>query len=315
MKRGFLALFALGLIGLIGFWYLTIPTPITATELARAITSHKPDLANGERIFNIGGCVSCHAAKGAKDDDRLKLLGGQAFKTPFGTFRAPNISQDPDTGIGRWSIGDIVNAVKRGVSPDGRHYYPAFPYTSYARLEMNDALDLAAYLKSLPAVPNHVADHDLTFPFNIRRGLGLWKLLFLKTEPVVALANASEDARRGQYLVEGPGHCGECHTPRNAIGGPDLTRWLAGAPVLDGENGRTPDITPAPKALGNWSSSDISDYLANGMTPDGDFAGGAMAEVVGNLGHIPKSDRDAIAAYLRAIPPLDPVVVAKPASN
>jgi mono/diheme cytochrome c family protein len=306
MKRLLIAVVILGVLGGAGFWLVTAPRPLPADELAEAISSHPPDLRNGELIFNMGGCVACHAAKGAKDADRLKLLGGQALVTPFGTFRVPNISPDRETGIGSWRIADIVNAVTRGVSPDGQHYYPAFPYAGYARMKIEDAIDLAGYLKTLPAVSNKVAGHDLKFPFNIRRGLGLWKLLYLHTGPVIALTNPSDSVKRGQYIVEGAGHCGECHTPRNPIGGPDVTRWLAGAPALEAGAGNVPDITPDAKALGGWSASDIAGYLETGFTPDGDVVGGAMAEVVSNIAKLPKSDREAIAAYLKAIPPVAP---------
>ena len=305
MRRLLLAAIVLGLIAGAGFWWLTIPEPLPVAELAAALASHQPDPGNGERLFNLGGCASCHAGKGAKELERLRLGGGQALVTPFGTFRVPNISPDVKTGIGSWQLGDIVNAVTRGVAPDGRHYYPAFPYASYARLTTADAIDLAFYLKTLPPVDNIVTGHDLSFPFTIRRGIGLWKRLYLRPAAVVALPSASNEARRGQYLAEGAGHCGECHTPRNPIGGPDLGRWLAGAPVLDGK-GTVPDITPDPKALAAWSASDIAYYLEAGFTPDGDAVGGAMSDVVGNLARLPKADRDAIAAYLKAIPPLPP---------
>ena len=302
MKRLIGLFLALGLVGFAGFWILTMPAPLTQADLG----THSPNLANGETMFNVGGCASCHAAKGAKAEARLALGGGQAFDTPFGTFRAPNISPDTETGIGRWSTLDLVNAVTRGVSPDGRHYYPAFPYASYTRMNRDDAIDLAAYLKTLPAVANKVADHSIPFPFNIRRGLGLWKLLFVRPAPVIALpADASPELRRGQYLVEGPGHCAECHTPRNPIGGLDTSNWLAGAPALEGK-GRIPDITPHPGALGKWSTSDISYYLESGLSPDGDAVGGAMAEVVENMAKLPKEDRAAIAAYLKVIPAIAP---------
>jgi mono/diheme cytochrome c family protein len=301
MQRLIKALAILAILGLGGFWVLTIPHPLEAS----AIASHAPDVKNGEMIFNLGGCASCHAAKGAKGDDRLKLAGGQALETPFGTFRVPNITPDPETGVGKWSVLDVVNAVTRGVSPGGRHYYPAFPYASYSRLTISDAIDLAGYLKTLPAVSNKVADHTLPFPFNIRRGLGLWKLLFLKPGPVLALGDVPADVKRGQYIVEGPGHCGECHTPRNPIGGLETSQWLAGAPVLEGK-GRVPDITPHQAALGAWSITDITFYLESGLTPDGDAVGGAMTEVVENMSKISKEDRSAIAAYLKVVPPVAP---------
>jgi mono/diheme cytochrome c family protein len=284
---------------------------MASAALAQAIADHPGDVANGERVFNMGGCASCHAAKGAKDAERLKLLGGQALVTPFGTFYVPNISPDPTTGIGTWSTADVLNALLRGVSPNGGHYYPAFPYDSYTRMTTADAIDLATYLKTLPPIVNRVPDHELKFPFTIRRGIGLWKLRYLKSGPIIALAQPDEGQKRGQYIVEGAGHCGECHTPRNLIGGPDLARWLGGAPLLEG-SGRSPDVTPDPHALGGWSASDISYYLEAGLTPEGDSVGGAMTDVVGNLARLPKSDRDAIAAYLKVIPPLPPAP--KPAS-
>ena len=164
-----------------------------------------------------------------KGDDKLKLGGGLALKTPFGTFYAPNISSDKERGIGGWSVAQFVDAVMRGVAPDGRHYYPSFPYMSYQRMKIADVVDLKAFMDTLPAVANVAPPHDLPPPFRIRRGLGLWKLLFMDYEPFKPIAGASEEVNRGAYLVTGPGHCGECHTPRNIIGGPDYRsrdgRW------------------------------------------------------------------------------------------
>lgn len=299
MKRLVLALLALAVAGAAVFWVLTAPRPLDAA----ALPARQPDLENGRTVFWAGGCGSCHAVKGAKGDDKLLLGGGQAFETPFGTFHAPNISPDEANGIGRWSTLDFVNAMQRGLSPDGRHYYPAFPYASYARMSVEDLIDLAAFMKTLPKVTDANKPHDLPFPFNIRRGLGLWKILYLDPAPVASLpAGASPEAKRGQYLVEGAGHCGECHTPRNPIGGPDRSRWLAGAPALEGE-GRIPNITPDAGTLGKWSAKEIAEYLDTGFTPDYDTVGGTMVSVVDNLSRIAKSDRDAIAAYLKAIPP------------
>lgn len=299
MKRLVLALLAVAIAGAAVFWVLTAPRPLDAA----ALPARQPDLENGRTVFWAGGCGSCHAVKGAKGDDKLALGGGQAFETPFGTFHAPNISPDEANGIGRWSTLDFVNAMQRGLSPDGRHYYPAFPYASYARMRVEDLIDLAAFMKTLPKVADANKPHDLPFPFNIRRGLGLWKLLYLDPTPVASLpAGASPEVKRGQYLVEGAGHCGECHTPRNPIGGPDRSRWLAGAPALEGE-GRIPNITPDAGTLGKWSAKEIAEYLDTGFTPDYDTVGGTMVSVVDNLSRIAKSDREAIAAYLKAIPP------------
>jgi mono/diheme cytochrome c family protein len=291
------------------FWWLTIPERVQAASLP----AHTPDAEAGRRIFDAAGCAGCHAAKGAKGDDRLRLGGGQEFVTDFGTFRAPNISPDPDVGIGRWQPVDLVNAMMHGVSPDGAHYYPAFPYTSYARMKVEDVLDLHAYLATLPAVSQGVAGHSLPFPFNVRRGLGLWKLLYLHPEAVVALpADAPEAARLGQYLVEGPGHCGECHTSRDMFGGARLAEWLAGADNPDGE-GVIPNITPGEGGIGDWTEADISGSFESGFLPDFDTYGGSMVEVQENLARLRPEDRAGIAAYLKLVPPRPDAVRPAPA--
>lgn len=300
MKRLAVALAALAIAAALAFFWLTVPARLPAGAAAGMDAG---DPVAGERIFNVGGCASCHADKGATGDDREKLGGGLALATPFGTFHAPNISPDPATGIGNWSGADFANAMMRGVSPDGGHYYPAFPYTSYARMRPADVADLWAYLKTLPPVGRPNLAHDLPFPFNIRRGLGLWKLLNLSPEPVVAVDVSDLQLALGRYLVEGPGHCGECHTPRDRIGGSDRARWLAGGPAPEGE-GRIPNITPGEGGLGAWSAKDIAYYLETGFTPDFDSVGGAMVAVQGNMARLTAQDREAIAAYLKAVPPV-----------
>lgn len=180
LKRIVIGLAAIGLIGLGLFWWLTIP----ATVAASSLPAHQANLANGQAMFNAGGCASCHAVP--NQPDRLSLGGGLAIPSPFGTFYAPNISPDPGDGIGRWSEADFVTALVKGTSPSGAHYYPAFPYTSYQRATTDDVRDLFAYLKTLAPVSGRVRDHDMPFPFNIRRTLGGWKLLFLDGKPFVA---------------------------------------------------------------------------------------------------------------------------------
>lgn len=283
-------------------WFLSAPEPLTAAQLP----AHEPDLANGERIFYAGGCSSCHAAPDAEGEDKLKLGGGRELVTDFGTFRVPNISPDPETGIGGWSTLDFVNAVVRGVSPADTNYYPAFPYPSYIRMRIEDVVDLKAFMDTLPAVSNRVAGHELGFPFNIRRGIGIWKRLYLSPDPVLDFADPSAAVARGQYLVEGAGHCGECHTSRNALGGPELKEWLAGAPNPEGR-GIIPNITPDPDGL-TWSESEIVDALKTGFKPDFDTLGGNMASVQQNLSHLPDDDLEGIAAYLKAMPPLPDAV-------
>ena len=271
-------------------WWLTRPQRIEPGNLP----AHKPNTANGERLFHAGGCGSCHGER---------LEGGLEIVTAFGTFRVPNISPDPRAGIGEWSDLDFVNAMKSGVSPEGGHYYPAFPYTSYARMGLRDLLDLKAWLDSYEPVAEAVPGHDVGFPWNVRRGIGLWKRLFFDTEPVVSLPDGDDRLQRGRYLVEAVGHCAECHTPRNPIGGLRLQHWLAGGANPDGE-GRVPNITPHPDGLAEWSERDIVRYLKSGFTPDYDTVGGSMAEVQENLARLPDADLEAIAAYLKAVPSL-----------
>jgi mono/diheme cytochrome c family protein len=306
LKRAAVAIVVLAIVLAALAWFATAPEPLAAAQLP----AHEPDVANGERVFYAGGCASCHAAPEAKGEDKLKLAGGLELNTPFGVFRVPNISPDP-TGIGGWSTLDFVNAVTRGVSPGGAHYYPAFPYPSYARMRLEDAIDLKAFIDTLPPVANEVAGHELGFPYSIRRGVGLWKRLYLPTGPAVTLANPSDAVQRGQYLVEALGHCGECHTSRDAMGGLKLDLWLAGAPnpELRGERrGVIPNITPHEEGIGSWSESEIVDVLKTGFKPDFDTLGGRMAAVQENLAHLPDEDLQAIAAYLKAIPPLPDAV-------
>ena len=191
-----------------------------------------------------------------------------------------------------------------GVSPEGEHYYPAFPYVSYSRMLVEDVVDLKAYLDTLPLSDRANEAHDLPFPFSIRRGLGIWKRLYLDGRAVIALPDADELTLRGRYLVEGPGHCAECHTPRNLLGGFVRGKWLAGAPNPDGD-GRIPNITPHKSGLAKWETVDIVEYLSSGFMPDYDVVGSSMAEVVDNTAHLSETDRTAIAQYLQRIPGID----------
>lgn len=294
MKRLLASLFGLATLGALAGWFVTAPQPLAPAERAQ----RPGDSARGARLFHVGGCASCHAAKGAKGEARLLLGGGAVLATPFGDFQPPNISPGPD-GIGSWSLAEFDNAMRRGISPDGRHYYPAFPYTSYARMTPGDVANLFAFITQLPTVAGNPSAGDIPFPFNIRRGIGLWKRLYLNPAFIVALpGDAPAAVRAGQYLVEGPGHCGECHTSRDRFGGPDHASWLGGAPDPEGK-GRIPDITPGKL---KWSAAEIADYLKTGFTPDYDSVGGTMVEVQANMAELPDEDRAAIAAYLKAVP-------------
>ena len=286
----------LAVIGAAGLWWLARPKALSAAEVA-GLTG---DAARGEAVFWAAGCASCHMAPGAQDEAQLVLAGGQRFASDFGTFVAPNISQDPTHGIGGWSVLDLANALTRGVSPEGEHYYPSLPYASYAKMRLEDVADLHAFLQTLPADATPSAPHELAFPFSRREAVGLWKLLYLKDNWAVA-GNVTPTVDRGRYIAEALAHCGECHTPRTALGGMDTARWLAGAPDPAGE-GRIPNITPA--ALG-WTAGDIVQYLTTGFTPDYDSVGGHMAHVVENMARLPESDRQAVAEYLLAVPNLE----------
>jgi len=275
---------------------------LTATPMASAVTApaYTPDLANGLTTFNAAGCSSCHAVPG--QPDRTKLGGGLAIPSPFGTFYAPNISPDPADGIGRWSEAEFVRAVMQGISPAGYHYFPAFPYTSYAQAKVEDIRDLFAYLKTLSPVPGKVRDHAVPFPFDIRRNIGIWKLLFMDGKPFMKDAARPAGWNRGAYLVNSLGHCAECHSPRNFLGGIVANKRFAGGPDPEGQ-GWVSNITQ--KGIGDWSEKDIAYFLQTGELPEGDAAGGSMARVIKNTSQLSPEDRAAMAEYLKSLPPVD----------
>jgi len=280
-------------LALAAFWFLTIPNTVPASALA----PRTPDLANGKTMFHAGGCASCHAIP--KQEDKTKLGGGLALASPFGTFYVPNISSDRTDGVGAWSEAQFVTAMVKGISPAGEHLFPAFPYTSYQRMTLDDIRDLFAYLKTLPAVTGKVRDHALPFPLNIRRTLGLWKFLFLDGRPFTADPSQSAQWNRGSYLVNAPGHCAECHSPRNMLGAVKRNLRFTGGPSPDGKGG-VPNITQ--QKLKNWTVTDIADTLTTGMTPDADFVGGSMVEVVRNTSQLSERDREAMATYIKSLP-------------
>jgi mono/diheme cytochrome c family protein len=297
MLRLGLLMFGLVLVGGATFWVLTRPILVDPATLA----DQTGDVERGRIVFAAAGCGSCHTAPGAPPEDRLVLSGGQRFETPFGTFLAPNISSDPVHGVGAWSVTDLANAVIAGVSPDGAHYYPVFPWDSYRLATPGDVADLHAYMATLPASATPSAAHDLPLPFRFRRGIGLWKGAFARSGWVVDGDDLSEAELRGRYLVEGLGHCAECHTPRNSFGAVDTARWLHGGPDPADPTGKgtIPGLTPSQL---DWSEGDIAAYLLSGFTPDYDSAGGHMALVIGNTAQLPDADRAAIAAYLKRVP-------------
>lgn len=292
MRRVLGILAGLAVLGLAVFWFLTAPKTVPPA----AIEGLSGDVTRGETVFYAAGCASCHAAPGASGEAKLILAGGQTFPSPFGTFVAPNISPS-EAGIGGWSTLDLVNAVRNGVSPDGAHYFPAFPYTSYERADVQDLVDLKAFLDTLPPDATPSQPHQVGFPFNIRRSLGGWKMLYAGKGWQIT-GNLSPQETRGRYLVEALGHCAECHTPRDPLGGLDRARWLGGAPNPTGQ-GTIPNITPGKL---DWSEGDIAYYLETGFTPSFDSVGGHMAAVVENTARLSPEDRAAIAAYLKLVP-------------
>jgi mono/diheme cytochrome c family protein len=289
-------LLALAVAGAAAFYVLTIPS----LAVQGPLPARTADLANGETMFNVGGCAACHATP--KQEDQKRLGGGLALATPFGTFKVPNISSDAKHGIGAWTEEEFANAMLRGVGRDGEHLYPSFPYTSYQRMALDDVRDLYAFLKTLPAEATPSEPHQLPFPFNVRRGLGLWKLLHLDGKSFAPDPARSAELNRGAYLVEGPGHCAECHSPRDLSGGIVAARRFAGGPDAEGK-GWVPNITPHADGLAKWSARDIAWLLESGSNPDGDSVGSSMADVVINTGKLSPADRAAMAAYLKSLPP------------
>jgi mono/diheme cytochrome c family protein len=293
MRRLLISAATLTVIGGAAFWVITTPNPLPAVATAGLMG----DAMAGKDIFWTAGCASCHMAPNATSNAELILAGGQKFPSNFGTFIAPNISPDPIHGIGGWSLETFANAVTRGVSPTGQHYYPAFPYTSYNKMKLQDVANLKSFMDTLPPSTTPSQPHDIGFPFNIRRNLGGWKFLFVTDEWTIPTPLTPQE-ERGRYLAESLAHCAECHTPRNALGGLDRAKWMAGAPDPSAK-GRVPNITPG--AL-DWSADDITAYLTTGFTPEYDSAGGHMVHVVQNMARLPLDDVQAISSYLKRVP-------------
>jgi len=301
LRRLLLILVFLAVAGLGAFWLVTGPQRVAAAG-DKALEA-PGDVELGRIVFHAGGCASCHATP--NQPDRLRLGGGLELKSPFGSFYAPNISMHPRDGIGRWTTADLANAMLRGVAPDGSHYYPAFPYTSYAGMKLDDVRHLMAFLRTLAPVEGRARDHDLPFPFNIRRTLGVWKAMFLDTAPVRDDPARDASWNRGRYLTEALAHCSECHSPRNALGGLVAGRRYAGGPDPVGK-GWNPNISQHPKALGEWSVLDIAGFLKTGFNLEGDAIGGEMGSVIKNMAELRDEDRLAIAEYLKSLPALEP---------
>ena len=283
-------------IGLAGYAVITEPGVVPAS----ALEPHQPNLENGRTMFLLGNCGSCHASP--NQDDATRLGGGIGLKSPFGTFYPPNISPHEQDGIGGWTEADFVTAMVKGTSPDRWHLYPVFPYTSFQRMAVDDVRDLFAYIKTLPPVAGVVEENDLPIHYKIRRSIGVWKLLYLDGERFKPDPTKSAQWNRGAYLVNGPAHCAECHSPRNFLGGIKRGQRFAGGPDFEGKDW-VPNITQ--KGIGDWSEKDIATMLETGDLPDGDRVGGSMVKVVRNTAQLTAEDRAAIAAYIKSLPPVE----------
>jgi mono/diheme cytochrome c family protein len=287
---------AAGVLG--GLYLLTEPHPVAASTLPQRIA----DLANGEVMYNAGGCISCHKAPGHGDGEQPLPSGGTGFRTPAGIFYPPNITPDRETGIGGWSDADFINAMQHGISPQGTHYVPAFPYASYGRMKIEDVLDLKAYLFSLPAVKAERHQPEVLFgpigAYLARRVVGLWKLLALNDRRINFHADESEAWNRGHYLVNAPGHCGECHTPRNVLMIPIGAEKFRGGPHPDGK-GKVPSLIDLVARRHYKDANDLATALQLGEISGHDnLSSGGMGDVQTNLSKLPEGDIKAIATYL-----------------
>lgn len=267
--------------------------PVAGAQLA------DPAARRGEYVAAAAGCLGCHTDGKA---NAVPYAGGRALKTPFGTFYGPNITPHPVAGIGKWSEADFARAIREGLRPDGAHYFPAFPYPSFARIADGDLKDLWAYLRALPPSDRRNQAHDLGFPYNWRFLVRFWKWLYFTPGRFAPDPGRSAVVNRGDYLVNVLGHCGECHTPRNFLGGPKRARHLAGTPKGAGDGG-TSNLTPA--NLKKWGDAELAGFLQTGMTSEGDVTGERMGEVVRNTtSRLTAQDLSAMIAYLRTLPPV-----------
>jgi mono/diheme cytochrome c family protein len=271
-------------------------TAISAQQLADPAL-----IERGRYLAWVGDCASCHTRRGG-----IPYAGGRRLPTPFGDVPAPNLTPDRETGLGAWNFEDFWRALHWGQGRDGRLLYPVFSYTSFTKMHRDDALALFAYLKSLPPVRQDNPSPGLPFPYNMQASLAAWRSLYFQPGEFVADPRKSPEWNRGAYLVEGPGHCNECHAPRDALGGTAKQPQLRGGriPVQDWY---APDLGMQPDGgLAGWSAQDVVDLLKTGQSARG-TAFGPMAEVVmQSTQHLSDADLHAIATYLQALPPRTP---------
>ncbi|OUV37007.1 MAG: hypothetical protein CBC48_01165 [bacterium TMED88] len=257
----------------------------------------------GQRVFESAGGCTCHTNYPEEGTDAPWLAGGRGLSTPFGVYYSSNITPDPTTGLGGFSQDDFLRAMQEGLSPEGHNYFPIFPYTAFTKMSDSDLEDLYAFLKTVPAIERSNQAPDAPPPFSWRWTITAWKWLNFKPGRQVPDPTQSAAWNRGAYLVNGPGHCGECHTPRTLSGGLDRGLWLAGS--AEGPEGElAPNITPDDETgIGDWSTADLVWYLETGFKPDGDDTQGLMAELIEHgFSDLSRSDRGAIAQYLKSVP-------------
>jgi mono/diheme cytochrome c family protein len=270
-----------------------------AAALVAALSAFADDevVERGRYLTYAGGCISCHTED---TDGAVPLAGGRAMETSFGTFYSPNITPDEETGIGGWADEEFVAAFWEGVSPEGEHYFPAFPYPSYTGVSREDLLAIKAYLFSLGPVSKQSPAHDLAWYMSSRIAAGAWKAVNFESTRYRPDETRDAQWNRGAYLVRHLGHCGECHTPRSATGVLQAGAEMAGSKL--GEE-KIPNITThRVDGIGRWSASDIEYFLDIGMLPDGDFTGSSMGDVIeDNTSKLTRDDRLAIASYLKSL--------------
>jgi mono/diheme cytochrome c family protein len=266
-------------------------------------------VARGAYLAAAGDCQGCHTdPKGG-----APLAGGHPLGTAFGTFYAPNITVDTQAGIGTWSEADFRRAMREGKGAHGEFLYPVFPYTAFSGMSDQDISDLYAYLRAQPTSSRQAAADQIKFPFGLRPLLGFWRALYFRRGPLQPVAGQTAEWNRGRYLAEAVSHCGECHTPRNALGALDNSRAYAGDPHGPDKQ-RTPNITPGGR-MATWSVDDIAELLDSGMTPDGDFMGGSMGAVVKGTSKLSPADRKAIAVYVKSLASKPSARAAAPAAQ
>ena len=254
----------------------------------------------GEYLFNAANCVGCHTDT---KHGGARLAGGGAIETPFGTYYSANITPDPVYGIGAWGDADFLQALRRGIAPDGGHYFSAFPFPAFTFMTDRDILDIRAYLATQTPVAQPNRPHDVGFPFDMRLSMVAWRALYFTPGPLAPDPAQSAEWNRGAYLTIAAAHCGECHTPRTALGGPEQNRRFGGHRLSGAQGKLAPNISPdRTDGIGQWRAEDIAELLKSGMMPNGDFVAAPMSEVVDGTAKLTDADRMAIATYLKSLP-------------